>query len=121
MEFKRGFESGQGSVIKTKEKFLGRRRGKNFIKEDFQRGMRNRFQSQRRLAHFADASTQEGGVLGTEVGVQTEGHLEFVNRLRGDSGGKDLMQTPEGIVVALEARDALLHGQAAARHFFKRA
>ncbi len=121
MAFERGFQSGQGNFVKAEQKFLSRGRGENFIKEYFQGGMRNSFQTQRRLAHFTHATAQHRGVFGAKMRVQAESHLEIVNRLSRDARGEDLVQAFESVMIALQARDALLDRQSGTRHFLKRA
>ncbi len=44
--------------------------------------------------------------------VETEAHLQLINRFRRDPGGEDLVQAFEGIVVALKAADTGLDGEA---------
>jgi hypothetical protein len=39
--------------------------------------------------------------------MAAEAHLEFINRLGGDSGGEDLVQSFEGVMITLETADAL--------------
>src|SRR5437870_4558327 len=83
--------------------------------------MRNLFQAKGRLAHFADALAQRGGVFGTKVRVEAEGVLQFEDRLSRNARGENLVQALEGVVIALEARDALLDGKPRFHGFFHRA
>src|SRR5271169_5287797 len=73
--------------------------------------MRDFLQAERRFAHLAHARPQGLVVLGAEIRMVRKAALEFVNRLGGDAGGEDFVQALEGIVEALEARNALLDGK----------
>ena len=60
-----------------------------------------RVEAERRFAHFSDALTPRGRVLGAVVCVEAEAHLQFVNRLGGESLNEDSMQPTKGPVVTL--------------------
>ena len=107
-----GFERGQGFFVEA-EKQLGRGgRGEDFVEEERETGVGDGVEAEGWFAHFADAFAKRGGVLGAEMGVEAEGHFEFVNRLGGEAGGEDVVEAFEGVVMALEAGDALLDGEA---------
>ena len=46
------------------------------------------------------------------MGVETESHLQFIDGLGRDAGGKDLEQPFEGIMIALQPADAFFDRQA---------
>src|SRR5437660_10069994 len=55
------------------------------------------------------------------MGVQAEGHLQFVNRLGSEAAGEDFVQPFEGVMVALQPGDTGFDGQAGFRGLFHRA
>ncbi len=112
MLFQCRLQGGQRPFVQAQQQLLRAGGGENFIEKNFERGVRDCLQPQRRLAHFADTLAQCGDVLGAKVGVQTEAHLQFVDRLGGDPGGKNVVQPLEGVVIAFEPRDALFDRKA---------
>jgi anaerobic selenocysteine-containing dehydrogenase len=63
------------------------------------------------LAHFTNAFAESGGVFGAIMSVQAEGHLQFVDRLRCDAGGENLVQPFERKMIPLEAPHAFFDGE----------
>ena len=119
--FERGFQRGHGLLVKAEDQFLGRRRAEDFVEEDLQVRVGHGLEAQRRLAHFADPLAQSGDVLGAEMGVEAEAHLEFVDGLGGDARGEDLVQAFEGVMVTLEPADAFFDREAGLRGLVHRA
>ena len=116
-----GFQCRQGFFVKTEQQFFRRRGAEDFVEEDFQICIRHLIQAQRRLAHFADPLAQGGGVFSAVMGVETETHFQFVNRLGGEARGENLMQALEGVMIALEPVDTFLDGQAGLHRLVQRA
>ena len=56
-----------------------------------------------------------------KVGVEAKGHLKFVERFRSQAREQDLMQTLEGVMVALEPAHAFLDGEAGFHRVLHRA
>src|SRR3954463_11537359 len=92
MMFEGGFQSGKCLFIKTKYKLFTRWRGENFVKKDFKISVRNSVEAEGRLAHFPNTLAYGSSVLGAEMSVKAEGHLQFIKRLAGDAGGENLVQ-----------------------------
>ena len=65
----RGLECGHRLLVDPRTQFFGGWRAQDFVKEDLQDWVGDLLQAQRRLAHFADALAQRGGVLGAKVGM----------------------------------------------------
>ena len=107
-----GIERREGLLVQADEQLRRGGGGEDLVKEDLQGRVGDGLQAERGLAHLADAHAQRLDVLGAKIRVVREAGLEFVNRLRGDAGGQDLVQADEGVMVALEARDARLDAQA---------
>ena len=112
MLFQRSFESRQRFFVQSQHQFLRAGGRQNLIKENLQGGMGRFFQSERWLAHFADALAKGGHMFGAQMCMVTETHLQLVNRLRRDARGKDLVQTLERVMIAFEPGDALLDREA---------
>src|SRR6266566_343793 len=55
------------------------------------------------------------------MGVETEAHLELINRFGRDPGGEDLVQTFERVMIALEAPNTFLDGEAGFHRVLHRA
>jgi hypothetical protein len=102
-------ESGNDNPVDPSDEFGGFGSVEEFVKENGQRGMRQLLQAQGRLAHFGNASANGLHMLREEIGVMGERGLEFVNGLRSDPRGQDLMQTNEAVVKTFEARDTLIN------------
>ncbi len=49
-------------------------------------------------------------MFGTEMGVETEGHLQFVDGLGSDARGENLVQPFETIMITFEPANAFLDG-----------
>ena len=111
MAFESAGESGEGFFVEAEEEFRRGRRGEVFIEEKFEGRMGNFFEAEGWFAHFADAAAEGGDMFGAVMSMETEGALEFVNRLGSEAGGEDLGETLEDVVIALEAGDALLDGK----------
>ena len=58
-------------------------------------------------------------MFGTVMGVETEGHLQFINRFGGDPRCEDLVETLESVMEALETGDALFDGEAGSHGLFE--
>ena len=110
--FQGGLEGGHGVFVQAEDERGGVGRGEDFIEENLQRGVRDNVEAEGRFTHFADAFAERGGVFGAKMGVEAEGHLEFVNGLGGEARDEDLVQAFEGVMEALEAGDAFLDGEA---------
>ena len=120
------FESNGGECYdyecdEPEDQFLGRRRAEDFVEEDLQVRIGHGLETERWLAHFADPLAQRGGVLGAEMRMQAEAHLEFLDGLGGDARGEDLVQALERVMVTLEPADAFLDGEAGLRGLGHRA
>ena len=104
--------AGMARCVNAVGQFRGARRSKDFVEEDLQRRIGHGLQSQRRLTHFTHTLAERGGVLGAVVRVQREGHLEFVNRLRGQPCEEDFVQALEGAMIPLQPPHAFIDGKA---------
>ena len=94
--------------VNPNDQFFSSRRGLDFVEEKLEVCIRDGFEPERRFAHFAHALAQGRDVLGAEVSVQAERHLEFVKWLGSETGDKNLVEAFEGVVVAFETGDAFL-------------
>ena len=56
----------------------------------------------------------------TEMGMKAEAHLKLINRLRGNTAGKDLVQTLERVVVSFKAANAFLDREPRFHGLFQR-
>jgi hypothetical protein len=91
------------------------RRGQDLVEEQPQLIVRDLVEAERRMAHFGDALAEGGDVLGAEMGVEAERHLDFVDGLGGEPGVERGPQPVEGVVIALEAFDAVVDRKAGFR------
>ncbi len=112
MFFQRGAQLRKRFVVDPEQQLCARWRGEDFIEEDLEGGIRHGFESERRLAHFADALAQGADVLGAVMRVQRKGHLQFVNRLGREARDVNAVQPLKRVVKALEAAHAFLDGKA---------
>jgi hypothetical protein len=79
------------------------------------------FEAEGWFAHFADTLAESSDVLGAKVCVEAEGVFQFEDRLGSDARDENLVQALEGVMVALEAGNTLLDGEAGLHGFFHRA
>src|ERR1041385_3031387 len=105
MPFERGFQSRQSTLVDTAQQFLRCRCGENLIEENLQRRVGYHFQSQRRLAHFTDASAECCYMFRAKMRVKTEGHFQFVNGFGREPRNENLVQPLEGVMIALQPCD----------------
>ena len=84
------------------------RRRQDLVKEHVEGRVRGVVEAERRLPHLPHALPPRGGVLRAVVGVEAEAHLELVGRLRREALDQDLVEPPQGPVVALEPLHALV-------------
>jgi len=110
--FEGGFNSRERFFVQAEDKFFCGGSGEDLVKEYFEIGIGNRFKAERWLAHFTDALANGGGVFGAEVGVEAEGHFEFVKGFAGDARRENLVQAFESVMVAFVTADAFFYGEA---------
>src|SRR5437588_1985504 len=65
-------DSGQGFFVNAEKKLFSGRSRENFVEENSQAVIWNRFEAEWRLAHFTDAFAESRDVFGAIVRVQTK-------------------------------------------------
>ena len=109
------------TAVDTEKEGVGRGRGEDLVEENVERGVRHGVEPEGRLAHLAHARAPSGGVFGAVVGVEAEGHFQFVDGLGREAFDEDLVEAAERPVVALQAGDAFVDGEAGLHGVGKRA
>src|SRR5256885_5752629 len=99
MLFERCFKSWNRFRIKSEDQLVSRLRGKNLVEENFEVWVWDGFEAEGRLAHFPNTLAQRADVLGAKMSVETERHLEFIDRLGGDAGRENLVQPLERVMI----------------------
>ena len=112
-------ERGEGDFVEADKKRFGRIGREDFVEDDGEIGVGNGVEAERRLAHLAHASSKRSDMLGTEIGVVREGCFQLIDRLGGDPGVEDLVETLERIMIALQAADARLDAESRPRGVFE--
>ena len=69
MMFQCPLQCGQSFLVKAEQQFLRRGVGEDFIEENFQRGMWNDIEAERRFTHLTDTDAQCARVFGAHVRV----------------------------------------------------
>src|SRR6266404_6675348 len=103
MALQSGLQRGQRLFVDAQYQFLRRGRGEDFVEEYFEFLFRNNIETEGRFAHFPNASSHGAHLLGAKVGVEAETHFQLVNRFGGEARDEDLVESFEGVVVALES------------------
>lgn len=105
-------EGGEGMVVDAGEEFGGGGGVEDFVEEGLQVRVGDFVEAERGVAHFGDAVADGVDVLGAEVGVVGERHFEFVVGFGGEAGVEDGEQALECVVVAFQANDVVVDGEA---------
>ncbi len=87
MRLKRLSNRGEDCFVETKKK-LRKWSCEKFIEDEFASWMRNFFETQRRLSHFAGPCAESGDVFCANPTLVTPSQLKFVQRFRSNSSKK---------------------------------
>lgn len=119
MVLQRVAQGRQGMSVNPGQQDDAVRRVENFIDESVERRVRYGIEPGRRLAHLRHAFAPGGGMLGALVRMQTEAHLQSVNRLGGQALNENFMPAAEAPVVALGPRHAVVDSGPEPHGFFR--
>ena len=81
MTLERQVESGERNLVDSHQQLVGRRGREDFIKQNLERRVGNRLETQGRLAHLADTRANGFDVFRAQVRVVREAGFELVDRL----------------------------------------
>ena len=105
--FQRGLQGWKRLGVEAEEKGFSRRNRFDFVEEEFQPGMGSGFEAERRFPHLPYPPADLGDVFRAEMGVEAEGHLQLIDGFGRQTRDEDLVDAPEGRVVAFEPQDTV--------------